>query len=185
MREAESVAHRAEAEPEVEAPAPDEDDEEAEPGTDVTAIERAGEDAEAGAEGEGGESESQGEGAGPVDADPDRPPAIPEAIAGLRGTLQQLMASGFTREDVQAALDGVRQTLRTFVGRIARTAAQQMLASLNADGAAFAIGRTMGSVVGQLLVKHGAITSIALECPVSPLGDAILANGKARRQRIG
>ena len=153
MREAESVAHRAEAEPEVEAPAPDEDDEEAEPGTDVTAIERAGEDAEAGAEGEGGESESQGEGAGPVDADPDRPPAIPEAIAGLRGTLQQLMASGFTREDVQAALDGVRQTLRTFVGRIARTAAQQMLASLNADGAAFAIGRTMGSVVGQLLVE--------------------------------
>ena len=28
-----------------------------------------------------------------------------------------------------------------------------MLASLNAEGAAFAIGRTMGAVVGQLLVE--------------------------------
>jgi len=151
MRQAQNLERRADAE--VEPAAPEvEDEEEVEPGTDVQAIERGGEDADTAApEAEGGVSEGGSEPAGA--SDPQRPPAIPEAIAGMRGTLQQLMASGFTREDVMAALDGARQTMRTFIGRVARTAAQQMLASLNAEGAAFAIGRTMGAVVGQLLVE--------------------------------
>lgn len=154
MRQAEALEQRAETEEEAPAPAPavdEEEEDDVEPSTDVAAIERAGEDADTDAPAEeGGVSEGGREPSG--SADPERPPAIPEAIAGLRGTLQQLMASGFTREDVQAALDGVRQTMRTFIGRMARTAAQQMLAALNAEGAAFAIGRAMGSVAGQLLV---------------------------------
>ena len=121
-----------------------------EEGAETEAIDRAGAEAEqatAGAvEGASGAAPEQ-------DVDPDSPPAVPEAVSNLRGTLQQLLTTGFSRQDVQQAMDGVRDMLRQFVGTLARNAARQLLASLSAEGAAFAIGRAMGSIVGQLVVE--------------------------------
>ncbi|MBL4684424.1 MAG: hypothetical protein JKY37_07525, partial [Nannocystaceae bacterium] len=124
-------------------------------GTDVGAIEQAGTEAESNAAvpaDEGGVSEGGG-GEAAQTAEPERPPAIPEAIAGMRSTFEQLMASGFTRQDVMTALDGVRDTMRGFIGRLAEEAAGSMLGAANASGAGFAIGRVMGSIVGQLVVE--------------------------------
>lgn len=124
-----------------------EDEEPLEDSAPTDAIERAGRDAEEPTDetGAGGDVDN--------DVDPDHPPAVPEALSNFGGTLQQLVTTGFTREDVQQALDGVRDMLRQFIGRLARQAAEQLLASLNAQGAAFAIGRALGNIVGQLVVE--------------------------------
>lgn len=122
-----------------------------EEGADTSALEQAGVDAEQQAEEREAGAPAQGE-AAQADVDPERPPTTPDALSNLQGTLQQLLTTGFTRADVQQALDGVRDMLRQFIGQLARQAAAQLLASLSASGAGFAIGRALGTVAGQLLV---------------------------------
>ncbi|HEV7722346.1 MAG TPA: DUF4157 domain-containing protein [Iamia sp.] len=82
-----------------------------------------------------------------------QPPAAPGALPDLKGLLDKLLTDGLTREDVAQLLDGARTALRGMAGRLGREAAAGLLTALNATGAGYAVGRTMGSLVGQLLVE--------------------------------
>ena len=83
----------------------------------------------------------------------DEVPEAPGGLSSLHGILQRVVTEGFTREDIQQAMDGARAALRGMVGDLAHRAATALLASLNAEGAAFSIGRTMGTIVGMIVVE--------------------------------
>lgn len=85
--------------------------------------------------------------------DEETPPDAPSELPDLKTFLEQLFTTGFTRQEIQSFLDGMRSSVAGFVGDLAASAAEQMLEMLTAEGSAFAIGRVLGNIVGMLLVE--------------------------------
>jgi len=80
-------------------------------------------------------------------------PETPPELSQLGESFQRMINEGFTRDDLQQLLDGMRQTLTTMVGKLAEDAAKALLNALTTEGSAFKIGRVMGMVVGMVVVE--------------------------------
>lgn len=88
-----------------------------------------------------------------LDETPEEPPAAPSALSDLSGMLEQLVAGGFTRQDIVRAIDASRAAAASMVRTLAQKTAGVLLDALGAAGAAFTIGRTLGTIVGELVVE--------------------------------